>query len=390
MRLAFLDSIEKETYGGMEEWVRLVSSGLIKQGHEISIIGRQGSIFLHRLSRSVPEADICGLKISGGFNPVTISTIKQYLIHRGIDILFVSSTRDIRLGGIAARRAGRVKVVWSAGRNISENGLTRRILTPRLVDKIIVPSEFLKRELAQCKHIDSSNVEMIPVGIGDNSSVQPSDQTRDRLRKTYGLPEDATVAVTVGRLIDRNGHEYLVDAALELTRRHPNLHFLFLGDGPNEKTLRRQIAKINLADRFVFAGMVEDVDRELAGCDLMIHPSMEEPFGMALLEGMRAGLPIVASRVGGIPEIVAERKSGLLFDPCNPWAIAETASELLADRDRMKKMGEAGRLRWQKKFNHESMIDRVQRCLMELSGEKQTSTHPDSADESVTEDIQSA
>ncbi|MEW6412292.1 MAG: glycosyltransferase family 4 protein [Candidatus Zixiibacteriota bacterium] len=387
MNIAFLNSIAKDTYGGMEEWIRLVSAGLEALGHRVTLIGRPGSKYLRRISKGHPDTDIVELDISGDFNPFTISRLRKFLRDKKIEILLVNFNKDVRLGGIAARLNGDVKVVWSVGINIAENGFVHRILTPRLVDKIIVPSESLKREIASCKHIDVGSIEVIPIGIGDNSSVQPRDKARRRLRKTYGLPDDATVAVTVGRFVYQKGHEYLVDAAVEITRRFPDLYFLLLGDGPGEKKLRTHIEKLGLTDRFIFAGMVDDVDRELAGCDLMIHPSKEEPFGIALLEGMRMGLPIIASRVGGIPEVVSDEESALLFEPCSPWAIAEAASEVLADRDRMKRMGEAGRLRWREKFSYEKMIRRVSRCLTELSGALRSSTLADSGDESAAKNM---
>ncbi len=387
MNIAFLNSIEKETYGGMEEWIRLVSTGLMALGHRVTLIGRPGSKYLRRIAKNTPGIDVVELRISGDFNPFTVRRLRQILRERNIQILSVNFNKDVRLGGIAARLNGNVKVVWSVGINIAENGLIHRILTPKLVDKIIVPSESLKREIASCKHIDAGSIEVIPIGIGGNSSTRSEDKARVSLRKTYGLPEDAIVAVTVGRFVYQKGHEYLIDAAVEITRRYPDLYFLFLGDGPDEKALRKQIAKLDLTNRFVFAGMVEDVDRELAGCDLMIHPSKEEPFGIALLEGMRMGLPIIASRVGGIPEVVSDGKSALLFEPCNPWAIAETASEILADRSRMKKMGEAGRERWQEKFNYENMIAQVSRCLTELRGDSPTSPCANSADDSAARNI---
>ncbi len=175
--------------------------------------------------------------------------------------------------------------------------------------------------------------------------------------------ETGVVAVTVGRFVNHKGHTYLIKAAREIAAKYRNLVFMFLGDGPREKELRQQVDSLGLSQRVIFAGMLDNIDLELAGADIMIHPSIEEPFGIALLEGMRAGLPIIASRVGGIPEVVADGETALLFEPGNAEAIANAADTIVGNENLMRRFGEAGRERWRKVFSHKVMIDQVEAVM---------------------------
>ncbi|HVP07439.1 MAG TPA: glycosyltransferase family 4 protein, partial [Candidatus Acidoferrum sp.] len=143
MKLLFLDSIEAATYGGMEEWIRLVGTGLAARGHETTVSGRAGSEFLRRMAPRGENLHVLELSISGDFQPTTINRIKSYLDEQQIDIIVVNFNKDVRLGGIAARWSGATKVVWSVGLDITKDNFAHRFLTPRLVDAVLVPSQSL-------------------------------------------------------------------------------------------------------------------------------------------------------------------------------------------------------------------------------------------------------
>ena len=359
MNLLFLDSIEAETYGGMEEWIRLVAEGLAARGHSVTVAGRPGSEFLRRVEASTTGVEILPITLSGDFNPATITRLKKFLAAARVDLISVNFNKDVRLGGIAARLEGSVRVVWSVGLDITKNSLIHRVLTPRLVDRVLVPSESLKRQITRAGYIAPAIVDVIPIGIGDAPSVSQSAAVE--LRRRFDLPEDSVVAVTSGRFVEQKGHRYLVEAARDIVAAHDQLRFVWLGDGPLEGELRRMINTAGLNEYFVLAGMVDSVEAVLAGADLMIHPSVEEPFGIAVLEGMRAGLPVVASEVGGLPEVVAAGVTAQLAPPREPALLAEAVNGLLATPDVCRQMGQAGRERWRNLFTLDSMIDRVEK-----------------------------
>ncbi|MCK4574389.1 MAG: glycosyltransferase family 4 protein [candidate division Zixibacteria bacterium] len=366
MNIAFLNSIEKETFGGMEEWIRLVSTGLIDRGHEITLIGRKESEYLRRISQAEDRVRIEPLDISGDFNPATIVRVRNIIEARRIDLLSVNFNKDIRLGGLAARWVGSIPVVWSVGMNITKDKAIHRWLTPKLVDRAIVPSASLKSEITRFGYIEPAIVDVIPIGIAHREFRRPDPESRRVLREKYNLPQEATVAVTVGRFVYKKAHEFLIDAAPEIIAQHPEIFFLFVGDGVKRDEYRQQINRLGLERHFILTGMLDSIDTELAGADLMIHPAKDEPFGIAILEGMRAGLPVVAGQVGGIPEVVAEGETALLCEPCNSVALAQSVNEFLDDRPRMERFGRKGQRRCREQFQLDTMIDNVEQAFTRL------------------------
>lgn len=366
MNLMFLDSIATDVYGGLEHWIGMVSAGLVARGHRVVVVGRPGSEYLRRTALVSEDVNIEPLKISGDFNPVTIMSLKRLLTKYQIDAVVGNFNKDVRLGGLAARWNGRPRVIWRLGNNMTRDNIVHRFLTPRLLDGAITPSHELKRQIMQPGYLTDSLIQVIHTGIPEARNWHRGAKAHEALRSKHCLPSDCLVAVTSGRFVDVKGHRYLVAAASKIVERHPDVYFLWLGDGPLESDLRDQIRQIDLSERFVFAGLLDDFELELAGADLMLHPATVEPFGIVLLEGMRAGLPIVASRVGGIPEVVADNESGLLVPPGDTTALETATLQLLDDRDKMVAVGEAGRARWKNEFDYELMLKRVEGYIQSL------------------------
>jgi len=363
MNLMFLNSIDEHSYGGMEEWIRLAASGLKSRGHQVTICGRKNSEFLKRLNNSEPAVEVIGLGISGDFNPLTITRIKNLIDKRNIETIVVNFNKDIRLGGLAAKLSNDVTVIWSVGLDITGDSFAHKFLTPRLIQGVIVPSQALKNQITRYDYIAPESVKIIPIGIPKLDNVRSKSLARNDLSKRFSLPEESRICVTCGRFVEQKGHQYLVEAASDIIAGNTKVVFLLLGDGPLRNKLEARISELGLRKYFVFAGMVNNVAEILYGCDLMIHPSIEEPFGIAILEGMRAGLPIVASRVGGIPEVVKEKDTGLLVEPRSPAALATTVNQLLGKPAIAKQMGESGTKRWQENFVYERMIDSIEEYL---------------------------
>ncbi len=165
--------------------------------------------------------------------------------------------------------------------------------------------------------------------------------------------------MTSGRFVEQKGHRYLVQAAALLKKQFPNLYYLWCGSGPLQNELQALAQENGVGDRIVFAGMLADLRLELSGADLMIHPSIEEPFGIAILEGMRAGLPIIASRIGGIPEVLGENYP-YMVEAQKPEAIAKAVESLLDRGAKAESIGESLRRRYLDQFTLLQMLDRVE------------------------------
>jgi glycosyltransferase involved in cell wall biosynthesis len=187
----------------------------------------------------------------------------------------------------------------------------------------------------------------------------------EAVRRRLGLPEDARVLASVGRLVGWKGLGVIVDALRELP---PDVHYLVVGEGPDKARLRERAAQAGLAGRVHFAGRIahDRLCEVLLEADLLVQPSIgEESFGITLVEAMACGLPVLASKQGGMPEIVDPGVTGELLPPGETQAWREAIARLLQQPERMHAMGEAGRARAEGQFTWAANATALERLLME-------------------------
>ena len=179
------------------------------------------------------------------------------------------------------------------------------------------------------------------VGRADRFAVIPSGIDIDRFTQArtagkvmpewFDCPADATVIGSVGWLTDIKGHRFLVDAVAQLKQEHPSLHLVILGSGDQHDALLNQAKNAGISQAVHLVGHREDVERALAGMDGFVLPSLNEGMGRALIEAMAAGLPVIASRVGGIPALIEHEKNGLLVPAGDSLALAVALRRILSD-----------------------------------------------------------
>jgi glycosyltransferase involved in cell wall biosynthesis len=173
-----------------------------------------------------------------------------------------------------------------------------------------------------------------------------------------GIPEDAPLVLAIGRLIEQKDHETLLRAFTRAHEAVPEARLAILGWGPQEEATRSLASRLGIADAVLVAGRVEPRDW-LRRADIFAHTSRWEGFGIVLLEAMLSGLPVVATRVSAIPEIVLDGRTGLLADARDDEGIAAKLVELLQDRMRREALGQAGRKRALDRFSIARMTDRT-------------------------------
>lgn len=193
-----------------------------------------------------------------------------------------------------------------------------RFALDRWSSAVIMVSDALRRTYLAAGGLRADKLRVVHNGIDLERFRRDRDETRARLLREFDLPADARIAVTVSVLRPAKGIEVLLDAV----RLVPDTHFLIVGDGPKREEWSAMAEQTGIADRVRWAGFRRDVDALLAGCDLFVHPSLDDAFPTVLLEALAAGLPIVASNVGGIPEIVDDGVTGRLVPPGDPQQLA--------------------------------------------------------------------
>jgi len=193
-------------------------------------------------------------------------------------------------------------------------------------------------------------------------------------RKGLGLPPEGPIVGTVGRLVPIKGLEWLLKAAPRVLAEFPQACFVIIGEGPLLGELKELTTELGISPHVVFLGTRHDVPECLAALDLFVLPSLNEGMGRALVEAMAVGCPVVATRVGGIPDVVADGTTGLLVPPRDDRALAEAILTFLRDRSRRAAYGEAARRHVDGRFDVETMVHSIERLYDEVWQEKHPAT----------------
>jgi glycosyltransferase involved in cell wall biosynthesis len=183
------------------------------------------------------------------------------------------------------------------------------------------------------------------------------------LCRALGLSVDAVLLGTVAHLFPRKGYDVMVRALPVLAREIPALQYLVIGTGEPayEKELKSLAATLGVRDRIHFVGFQEDVTPFLSALSLYVHPARMEGFGIAVVEALAAGKAVVASRVGGLPEVVEHERTGLLVNPDDPHELSAAILSLLRDGQRRNEMGERGARAARERFDVSASIAGVER-----------------------------
>ncbi|HWJ04850.1 MAG TPA: glycosyltransferase [Steroidobacteraceae bacterium] len=214
---------------------------------------------------------------------------------------------------------------------------------------------------------------------GEGSSPLPLAGEVDRRSGEGSGGEGPLTIGTIGRLDPVKNQAALIDAVHALRHRFPRLRLLIVGDGPLRDALRRHAADAGLADAVEFTGARSDTPDLLRRMDLFVLPSINEGISNTILEAMATGLPVVATRVGGNPELVADGATGALYDPARAGALEDALVPYLADAPRRHAHGRAGRERVVQNFSLEAMVQRYQALYDELLKDQRPSPRPSSA-----------
>jgi glycosyltransferase involved in cell wall biosynthesis len=222
--------------------------------------------------------------------------------------------------------------------------VTRRVVFPlgqrflwRRARRIIAISNAV-REALLTEGIDPARVIVIPSAVDLDAPAGRS----DGVRHTLGLPRNGQLAVSLGDLTPEKDQFTLVDAAARLVRDLPDLHWVLVGDGPLRARLEAQIAERGLGSRFHLLGHMADPEQALAGADLYVLSSTSEGLGSSALAAMALGVPVVATRVGGIPDLLGSGR-GIMVEPQDPAAFADAVRRVLTDPDLRREVTRAAR-----------------------------------------------
>jgi glycosyltransferase involved in cell wall biosynthesis len=353
-----------------DRFFRNIAVGLSRRGLAVSV----GSLCEQRepgWRREAPEVDyFCLASLRRRQYSRAILSLARYLRAQRVDVV-QTHLFDAGAVGLAASRLARTKAVIHTRHHLDEHfliGTRAHVALDRLMirgsDMAVVVSEAARDHLIRRESIDPAMIEVINIGW-DFESLRATPEDGRRVRAELGL-ESGFVIGYVARFIPFKGHDVLLAAVERLRSRIPNVRVLFVGDGPRER-LERLTEDLGLTDHVVFAGFRRDVMACMRAMDVLVHPSRTESFPQVIVEALAAETPVVATRVGGVSEIVEPERTGLLVPPGRPEAIEAAVLRLYENPELRIAFGRRGRISVSERFTLDRMLDRMvesyERCL---------------------------
>lgn len=228
-------------------------------------------------------------------------------------------------------------------------------------DSIFAISNAVKQSILRNCSVPENRVKVLLSGVDFARAIGSGTRqgVRDEMRRRLGYADGDIVIGTIGRLDPVKGHHLLIDALVALRPRFSRARLLLVGDGQRRPKLERQAEAFGVRDVVNFAGSQKDPAGFLAAMDIFALPSTSEGLGLSIIEAMAAGLPVVGSTAGGIPEVVEDRKTGLLFASNNAKALAASLAELIREPELARVLAAAGKARAEQQFGIATYVGRL-------------------------------
>jgi glycosyltransferase involved in cell wall biosynthesis len=340
----------REWRGGQRQSL-LFAKELKRNGYVFHLAVQPGSPLHQKASDA--GLPVLPLKISGEADVRSILRLSWEMKRKKCRLAHFHDAHSVAVGSAAASMA-KVPIRVISRRvdfPIKRNVFSRRKYT-KDVDAIIAVSDGVKKVLVE-SGIDARLIRVIPDGI--DFTPYENKTSKDYLRQELSFAPDDFLVGIVAQLSDDKGHKYLIQASKYLRQRAPNIKIVIVGEGPLRLELNKQVKQIQSEDMVFFLGFREDIPQIMNSLDVFVLSSEHEGLGSILMDAMACRLPIVATRVGGIPEVVDHRKTGLLVPPQRPKSLASAIIKLYDDRELAYRLGKEGFDVVHRKFSSASM-----------------------------------
>ncbi len=380
-KIKVLHIITRLDKGGSAENTFLTVKGLDKKRYDVTLMSGPVQDPSQERRSQVEE---CGVqyihipvlvrKVNVVYDAIALFKIWRFLAKKKFDIVHTHTSKAGLLGRFAAKFAGVPLVVHTPHGHVffgyfgplkTKIFILLEKLANRMTDKIVALTHREKADYISYRTCPEEKMTVIHSGVELNKFQEYPLAEKTKLKKEVRLPEDSFVVGTAGRLVPVKGPEFLIKASQTIIPKHPNTYFLFAGDGPLKKDLQKKAKEAGEEKNIVFLGWRDDIAHILSIFDVFCLPSLNEGMGRVLVEAMANGIPIVASEVGGIPDLVTPGKNGFLVPPKNPEELANHIQILIEDEEKRKKMGESGK-KMAQRFSHKTMVEKIAELYEEL------------------------
>jgi len=363
MKIKVLEIIGDSSLAGAPRHLLSILENLDRKKFDVFCISPTGPL-AGEIRKIHPQIDLEVINMRSRLDWKAIRKIRSHIKHVKADIIHIHGTRAGSLGRLAAIGLN-IPVIYTEHLWTNDFRLSNPVLNyfhhiggwflDVFTTMNIAVSGAVKDFLIESQISYDKKIRVIYNGI------EPT-QARANLFNTKEI-----IIGTVATLLPLKGIQFLIEALPGVIEEFPEVKLEIIGEGPYKKKLQQKTKKMKLTKYVHFHGFSPDVEKELAKMDLYVQPSLSESFGLAIVQAMSVGLPVVATRTGGISELITEEKSGILVEPSNPKQLREAIIKILRDKDLAKRMGEMARKESIVRFNLKDMIEEVEKAYEEVA-----------------------
>lgn len=239
-----------------------------------------------------------------------------------------------------------------------------RALCP-LIDRGVSNCIAVKDFMVEKRCCDPNNIDVIYNGVAIEDFVRSDDSVRQQIRQRWGIPQDALLLASIGRLDEQKGNKYLIQAAAKLIKEIPNTYFLIVGDGPLMDDLKKQSEDQGTSHNIIFTGYLDEIPQVQSAIDVQVFPSLWEGTTLTIFEAMAIGVPVVSTDADGLAEIVKDGENALVVKPGDAEALFQAMRKICQDdnlRQQLAKASYAGRTQ----YDIQNTVNQLQDLYREL------------------------
>jgi len=343
--------------GGITSYLFTLTKGLIKRGHSVHVATSGGNVEGEFLSVGANLVHL-NIRTKSELDPriyIALKPLKAYIKENNIDIVHAQTRITQVMGSLLKKSTSRPFVSTCHG--FFKARLSRKWI-PCWGDAVIAISSAVERHLLDDFSISQKRIHLIESGIDLDEFTPINEVTKAEHRNRLKLGDEPIIGM-IARLSDVKGPDVLIEAMKDVLGHIPNAKLLLVGEGRMEGDLRAMVKRLELEQSVRFFSVVRKTKEMLPLFDIFAMPSRQEGLGLSIMEAQATGLPVVASRVGGIPSLVEDGKTGILVESENPRVLAEAIVKLLKDKDLLGAIGVAGRKFIQEHYSADRMIDKT-------------------------------
>jgi len=296
--------------------------------------------------------------------------LARFLKKEKVDLLATFFKNANYFGTLAGELSGGTRIIssrrnlgyWQTGRDL----FLLKIMN-RWTDFVIANSSAVRDAVVKKEGVDAPKIEVIYNGL-DLDEFTNRLIPREEAKRRLGISPETLLVGTLSNLRAVKAVDIFIKSAFVVSKKFPQTKFMIVGEGPQRRALETLVERLGIKDRVIFAGGAAEVFPYLSAFDIGVLSSSSEGFSNSILEYMLAGLPVVATRVGGNPEIISEGENGYLVPPGEPQPLAERIMALLGDERLRLSLGENARFKVAENFSLKRMVAEFESCFMRLCG----------------------